>query len=251
MTDLGALAGGKWSEAVSINERGQVVGNSDSKIKQTYTASIDRPGHGFFWQAGKLTDLGTVGRGDRNSKAVAINDRGQVAAYSWHTVPDPSGEEVFDADFPHGFLWQNGKISERIGSDVVTSAPAAMNERGQVVGESYPREGLLARDPAWRAFRWQTGKSVDWYDEFSTASDINVRGQAIGDMRFGITEDGWEQNRAVLWEDGHTTSLGPLPGGEESSAYDINNKGQIVGSSRTTKKGEPWAAPRHAVLWTP
>src|SRR5690242_8555759 len=41
------------------------------------------------------------------------------------------------------------------------------------------------------------------------------------------------------------TDLGTLPGGASSNAYDINDRGQVVGSSQVA------AGQNHAVLWTP
>ena len=51
MTDLGTL-GGLSSEPVAINEAGQVIGYS-------YLAGDDTQ-HGFFWDGGVMTDLGTT-----------------------------------------------------------------------------------------------------------------------------------------------------------------------------------------------
>ena len=48
MTDLGTL-GGKESEAVAINDRGQVVGWSQTKAKDKYGEPI---AHAFLWQTG-------------------------------------------------------------------------------------------------------------------------------------------------------------------------------------------------------
>ena len=83
MTDLGTL-GGCCSIAAGINERGQVVGESQIESGQT---------HAFLWQNGTMTDLGTLG--GSYSYANGINARGQVVGGS-QTV---SGEN-------HAFLWQ-------------------------------------------------------------------------------------------------------------------------------------------------
>jgi len=49
--DLGTL-GGRWSEAIAINDHGQVVGRAATKTS-SYRA--------FLWQNGKMTDLGALG----------------------------------------------------------------------------------------------------------------------------------------------------------------------------------------------
>ena len=54
LTDLGTL-GGTYSQAVAINEAGQVIGNS------SYLADDADLQHAFVWQGGVMTDLGTLG----------------------------------------------------------------------------------------------------------------------------------------------------------------------------------------------
>ena len=83
--DLGTL-GGKESEAVAINDRGQIVGWS--KTGDDFYAY-----HAFLWQRGTMTDLGALGGSD--SAAMAINDRGQVVGRSNE----------------HAFLWQHGAMA--------------------------------------------------------------------------------------------------------------------------------------------
>ena len=68
--DLGTL-GGEESTAIAINDRGQVVGASQ-------TSSGDH--HAFLWQDGVMTDLGTLGGSE--SYAFDINESGQVVGES-------------------------------------------------------------------------------------------------------------------------------------------------------------------------
>ena len=80
MRDLGTL-GGTYSEAMAINENGQIVG---------YSNGAATGWHAFLWEKGVITDLGTLGGNE--STAWAINARGQVmgsssvASGEWHAV---------------------------------------------------------------------------------------------------------------------------------------------------------------------
>jgi probable HAF family extracellular repeat protein len=53
MRDLGALAGGKTSSATAINDRGQVLGQSDTKFRDARDGVVS---HAFVWQSGKMQD---------------------------------------------------------------------------------------------------------------------------------------------------------------------------------------------------
>jgi probable HAF family extracellular repeat protein len=194
VTDLGTL-GGIHREASAINERGQIVGTSDTG---------DGLWHAFLWEKGAMTDLGTLG--GSHSSASAINKRGQIV-----------GTSLTASGGQRATLWEGGAVIDLVGEP---SGASDINERGQVVG-GMGRHG----------FFWEKGvvsslqpPGATW---FSGPNDINERGQvALSEM----TSTG--EYRAYLWENGITTNLGTL-GGASSNARAINNRGQIVGRSQT------------------
>ena len=257
ITDLGTL-GGRRSEPVAINERGQIVGYSTTK---------DRSVHAFLWEKGKLRDLGTLGGED--SFAEDINDRGQI---------------VGSADTKRGvgraFLWENGKMRDLGTLGGQDSWAHAINDRGQVVGFAATRaktkDASGRSDPVFHAFLWENGKMRDLGTpraQGSSALGINERSQVVGwrddakadrigaflwengklrdlDTMFGVGNVGCDlagsclgvindrgqvvgltdllSSPAVLWENGTLRDLGTL-GGKESVAEAINELGQVVG----------------------
>jgi len=132
VTDLGTLGGtghGNGIEAVDLNNKGQVVGNSD--------LAGDTNFHGFLWtQATGMQDLGTLS-GDVNSLAIGINDAGDLVGVS------------LDAKFnPRAFFWRNGVMT-----DLNSLAPAdsplflitgcSINSQGQIIGIAVDSTGAL------------------------------------------------------------------------------------------------------------
>jgi probable HAF family extracellular repeat protein len=225
MVDLGTLgstrSGGSWSRASDLNDRGQIVGWSEP------------PGsgmRGFLWQAGTMTDLGTLG-GDQ-SVAVAVNERGQVAGYSFVT-PKPDDPYQFD----HAFLWEDGRMRDLGTLGGRESFANTINERGQIVGSSHVAVG----SPGPRhAFIWQGGRMRDLGTlggEESYAWALNERGQVVG--RAQTAGGAWH---AYRWQDGKMRDLGTL-GGKESDATGINERGQVIGTSSTA------SGTTHAFLW--
>ncbi|HXG68735.1 MAG TPA: hypothetical protein VNO70_26800 [Blastocatellia bacterium] len=167
------------------------------------------------------------------------------------------------------------------------SRAKAINDRGQIVGESASAAG------ATRAVLWEDGKMIDLGTlpggTFHTARAINIRGQIVGETNailweddkitdlgtlggrhsfpFAINDHGQVvgasitaagEFHAFLWEKGKMIDLGTLPGGDQSQAADINNRGQIVGRSSAVSgkiyavgpPRDPEGGPARAVLWT-
>jgi len=151
MTDLGTL-GGTCASATTINNHGQVVGNSNLPGDEIL--------HPFLWDRGKLIDLGTFG----GTFGVAnwLNDAGQVTG-----VASTEGDQEF-----HAYFWQNGVMTD-IGTikDDVCSIPHFMNSSGQVVGTS----GCTEEGFEVHGFMWQPGGSIiDLNDFVPPGSDLRV-----------------------------------------------------------------------------
>jgi probable HAF family extracellular repeat protein len=124
ITDLGTLQGGHRSYAFDINDRGQVVGYSET-ASGLYRA--------FVWKKGKMTALTLKGTPEETeSNARDLNDRGQIVG-KW---------TVYDSHEPHASLWQRGKRVDlgTLRGGTVSSADG-INERGQVVGGSEVASG--------------------------------------------------------------------------------------------------------------
>ena len=171
-----------------------------------------------------ITDLG------KNCYLVAINERGQVTGSCW------KGRKH------QAFLWQNGKMTDlgTLADDLVTE-PAAINERGQIVGRAvrYGPVGNTDGPVKSFGFLWQNGRITKLGTlggERSGATAINDRGQIIGG---GTTKNG--SGHAILWEKGHLTDVGG-----DRSLYAVNNYGQVIGGPGfLSGQGFLWANGKH------
>lgn len=155
LLDLGTLRFG--SHAYGINDHGQVVGYST-------LSAIPAIQHAFIWNAEQgMQSLGTL-PGRTSSRALAINNKGQIAGWS-------------GASFllnGHAVLWENGEVKQL---DTISTATAyAINTNRRIVG--------MAGDPFDNyGFVWENDE-VQYIPPFSffgsIAYGVNDAGNVVG-----------------------------------------------------------------------
>jgi probable HAF family extracellular repeat protein len=118
----------------------------------------------------------------------------------------------------------------------------AINKHGQVAGSSDTSAGER------HGFLWDNGTMTDLGrldGNRSTVTALNDEGQVAGYITYPSSF-----THAFVWTDGVMTDLGTLPGGFNSQAKAINNRGQVAGGAELLTATDPW--PRyasHAVIW--
>jgi probable HAF family extracellular repeat protein len=172
-----------------------------------------------------IIDLGTLG--GSWSYATGFNDECYIVGIS-----------ATNNGVQHAFVWIcNSMYDMGAPEGFVVSGAVNVNNHGQVVGYA---NGAYQSQYAyfWEEGNWTylgTLPDLDW----STPSDINDEGQITGNS-FILGPGGGR--RGWFYEDGDMTDIGHL-GGNRSSAYAINEIGQVVGSSYNETNVN------HAILW--
>ena len=221
LEDLGTL-GGPDSGAFLINESGQISGWSftNSTINSATGFPTLDP---FFWENGKMLDMGTLG--GLFGRAFALNNRGQVAGFS-----DLAGDQAC-----HPFLWDKTGGMRDLGTLGGDSGLAYfVNDAGEVVGSANVPGAFGCDNGAQNhAFLWRNGVMTDLGapdgDTCSGAVAINSKSQIVGggdDCNGGLLH-------AFLSEDGGPavaldTLIPPNLGLQLMYAVYINDSGEIA-----------------------
>ena len=112
---LGTL-GGNHSAALGMNKREQIIGWALNKFADPFSlfdltirgSSNGTQSRAFVWQPGnRMRGLGTLGGPD--AQAFFINDRGQIAGFSYVTSTPNSTTGLPTL---HPFLWHKGKMKD-------------------------------------------------------------------------------------------------------------------------------------------
>jgi len=217
MQDLGTL-GGPDSDALLINERGQIAGISITTIDPaTQNPTVDP----FLWENGKMIDLGTLG--GTSGVPDVINNNGQVVGAS-----NLAGDQTF-----HPFLWSNGVLRD-LGTHGGTFGEARwINEGGEAAGyAAFPGDFVT------HATLWKEGKIVDLGATTdlpcSYANGINNLGQVLGTLQ--LCPEVIAGREAFLWEKGDLVNLNTLiPLGSQIvliGAFNANERGEIVAEGK-------------------
>ena len=236
IVDLGTL-GGNESFAIGINSLGQVVGGATNVVPDPFSGSGTQV-RAFLWENGVIQDLGTLGGPD--ATAYVVNERGQVTGGSYtnstpNPISDSCGQNVprFDP-----FVWENGKLIDLGTVGGACGFGNALNNRGQVVGQSD-----LAGDVYFHPFLWDQGALTDlgtFGGNYGNANWLNDAGEIVG---YGYYP-GDQIFHAVLWKNGVMTDLGTVPGDCCSDASYMNSQAQVVGTS-----GNSDFSVQRAFLW--
>jgi probable HAF family extracellular repeat protein len=227
ITDLGTLEGGYESIAQAVNSGGEVVGFAVNGVPDDHSiVGFPTQTRAFRWQNGAMQDIGTL-PGGTDAVALMVNEGGQIVgqSYTGDSVPPP---DPSCGDFPltlHGFFWDNGKMVDLGTLGGSCTFTYALNNRGQVVGQS-----TLSGDQTSHPYFWDGNKMTDLGTlggTYGYAAWLNDSGAVVG----SATPAGDQALIAFLWKRGKTSNLGTLPGNGCSAADAVNSRGQIVGGS--------------------
>lgn len=156
----------------------------------------------------------------------ALNNAGMVVGSTGKLINGRNIQTAFEWTAQTGLV----DLGAQVGIESAVSQALAVNQSGEASGSARFGDG-------YHAALWTNGTVFDLGRLANTTSSqawgMNDRGAVVGDS-MGATE---AEDYAFIWtNNGGMRALGALPDyghGSGSTAYDINNSGQVVGYSGT------------------
>lgn len=234
--------GGNNGQAAAINNRGQIVGISETTVPDPGCPPSNQPGTTVLpviWEKGEIRALPTL-PGEPDGFVQGLNDQGQAV-----------GATGTCTSFAiHAVLWENDQAFQLADLGHTGSDSYAINDRGQAVGYVSTADGSTIVASLWLngAHGAVTNLGILPGDGAAFATGINNRTQVVGST---FNSQGW--SRGFIWQDDVMTDLNTLiPEGSNLyiiAASNINERGQISGMA--TVLAGPDKDKIHAILLTP
>jgi probable HAF family extracellular repeat protein len=229
--------GGNNGQASAINNRGQVVGysetaNTDPTCPPAPTISP------VLWEKGQVQPLPLVGT-DPDGFANGINDQGTAVGYSGSCIAAK-----------HAVMWKNNTafVLQDLGY-ARSNVAYAINNLGQIAGKVRSADGTTFVAALWQPDGTLTNLGILPGDYAAFATGINNLGQVVGNN----FDSSFNWSHGFIWQNGVMTDLNTLIPADSNlfiiSASNINERGQISGMA-TVLTG-PHAGDIHAYLATP
>lgn len=227
--------------------------------------------HAVVQYQGRAVNLGQPGLKGPNSMAFGVNVWAHAVGEAQTDTPDPQGEDfcgfaalglTSSGTTCLAFVWQSGVMSPLPPLGGNNSVASQINNSGVAAGmaETAEADSTCPAGPQKLEFKpavWQNGavRELPTYpgDPDGNVHAVNDLGQKAGGSGVcGGFNPIWLTNlqplHALLWDDGKAIDLGNLGGtghGDGIMAENLNNYGQVIGSSDL-----PGDANFHAFLWT-
>lgn len=200
--ELPGVPGDLFTRAFAVNEAGKAVGYSEGSAAPASWIAI------FWGSSGSPTFVGSGFFSDINNRGVAVGATPLFQPFTWSE--------------------QRGITPLPLLPAAISANPYAINNRGDIVGYSF--DGTFTTAVLYRNGHPQDLGGLPGF-EAHVATAISESGLIAGiSTQFEVTA-GFFGAHAWLWQRGVFTDLGTFSG-DDTQAYDVNNKGQVAGTVR-------------------